>query len=151
MSAATDRNERHRWSYMTHDQLLRRLARMTNYEKIQSFITEARRRDIRPLANAGSDRLSVVSLRRVEDDEIDGMPLGNWDAEEESSLSSQRSASSTSMTTEDRLTMEKFQEIEVLISKEGMTADDVKKIIEDLINKKKTRPKSKKTRRKIRT
>ena len=154
MSAATDRNERHRWCYMSPEQLLRRLNRLTNPEKIQSFIDEARRRNRPFLQIEGQKRWNVArlsSVPRVEDDEIDGMPLGNWDAEEESSLASQRSSVSMSMTTADQLTLEKFHEIEELLNREGMTADDAKKIIEERINKKVARLKSKKSRRKIRT
>lgn len=55
-------HEEHRWSYMTEDQLLRRLRKITQPQKLQCFIIMASRRGNAFLDRAARDRADVLGI-----------------------------------------------------------------------------------------
>lgn len=55
-------HEEHRWSYMTNDQLLRRLGRITQTQKLRCFVTMASRRGEAFLEQEAYNRADVLGI-----------------------------------------------------------------------------------------
>lgn len=62
-----ERNEAHRWSYMKHDAMKRRLFKITNLEKLKLFIVFADKNDDIELKELAEEKLAFMNGNEKED------------------------------------------------------------------------------------